>query len=61
MTSAMADTISLTSNLGARFELGPETIRKYEKGNESMLALADVVRVKALTLGGGGVLERVLP
>lgn len=49
----------LESNLGATFDLGPETITKSEKGVVTIMRLADIVRVRALTLGGGGVLELV--
>ena len=47
----------LQSNLGATFDLGPETITKREKGTETIMRLADVVRVRSLLLGGGGVME----
>ena len=49
----------LESNLGVSFDLGPDTITRREKGVETILALADVVRVRAFTLGGGGGLELV--
>jgi len=48
---------TLTSNLGASFELGPTSIRKREKDVDSEMTFADVVRVRAMMLGGGGVLE----
>jgi hypothetical protein len=47
----------LESNLGATFDLGPETITKWEKGGETIMKLADIVRVRSFTLGGGGVME----
>ncbi len=49
----------LESNLGATFDLGPETITKWEKGRETIMKLADLVRVRSFTLGGGGVMELV--
>jgi hypothetical protein len=49
----------LESNLGATFDLGPETITKREKGGETIMRLADVVRVRSFRLGGGGVMELV--
>jgi len=47
----------LESNLGAKFDLGPETITKWDQGGESIMKLADIVRVRSFTLGGGGVME----
>ena len=53
----MPDPVLLISNLGARFELAADTLRCFEKGKETAISLPDVVRVKAMMLGGGGVLE----
>jgi len=51
-------TLALRSNLGASFELGPDTIRRRDdKGAETVFALDNITRVRALVLGGGGVLE----
>jgi hypothetical protein len=41
--------MNLESNLGVTFDLGPE-----------ILKLADAVRVRAFTLGGGGVLQEAV-
>ena len=52
------ETLRLTSNLGATFTLGPESIRRLDnKGTETVLAFDNIVRVRAMTIGGGGVLE----
>ena len=55
--SSMAETITLFSNLGPQFTLGPETIRRLDNGVEEVLAFDNIVRVRAMTLGGGGVVE----
>jgi hypothetical protein len=52
------ETLRLSSNLGATFTLGPESIRRLDsKGQETVLAFDNITRVRAMTLGGGGVLE----
>jgi hypothetical protein len=52
------DTLRLTSNLGPVFLLGSESIRCIDgKGQETVLAFDNITRVRAMTLGGGGVLE----
>ena len=51
--------MTLTSNLGPTFVLAPDAIRRMETGAETELALDQIVRVRAMTVGGGGVLELV--
>jgi hypothetical protein len=52
------ETLRMSSNLGATFTLGPESIRCLDgKGAETVLAFDNVMRVRAMVLGGGGVLE----
>ncbi|GEM_PF-5518436 len=51
------ETLSLHSNLGPQFTLGPETIRRIDGGVEDVFAFTNVVRIRAMVIGGGGVLE----
>ena len=45
------------SNLGASFELHSERIVRKEKGIETVLSLSEILRVRTLVIGGGGVAE----
>lgn len=49
--------MQLISSLGPRFSLGDDVIRCFDKNVETALAYDNVTRVRALRLGGGGVLE----
>jgi len=53
----MLETLRLTSNLGPIFLLGPESIRRLDNGKETVFAYDNITRVRAMLLGGGGVIE----
>jgi hypothetical protein len=50
--------MQIESNIAGMYVLGPNTITNRDsKGRETIMKLADVVRVRSFALGGGGVME----